>query len=66
MPFVNVQTIKGILNDAQKRELLTRITDLMVEVKGAATPHFVSRCGSESTSMNLSSGAWAACSRRRP
>ncbi|AML58495.1 tautomerase family protein [Serratia rubidaea] len=40
MPFVNVQTIKGILNDAQKRELLTRITDLMVEVEGRGDAAF--------------------------
>ncbi len=34
MPFVHVQTVKGLLSDAQKRELQDRITDLMVEIEG--------------------------------
>ena len=32
MPFVNVQTIKGIMNPEQKKELLRRMTDLIVEI----------------------------------
>lgn len=40
MPFVNVQTIKGILDGQLKSELLTRITDLMVEIKGRGNPDF--------------------------
>ena len=31
MPFVNVQTIKGIMNPEQKKELLRRMTDLIVD-----------------------------------
>lgn len=31
MPFVNVQTIKGMMNSEQKKELLRRMTDLIVE-----------------------------------
>lgn len=40
MPFVNVQTIKGIMNDEQKSELLRRMTDLMVEIEGRGDPEF--------------------------
>ena len=35
MPSVNVQTIKRLLSDAQKRELQDLITDLLVEVEGS-------------------------------
>ncbi len=40
MPFVNVRTVKGILTDAQKRELQDRITDLVVEIEGRGDPSF--------------------------
>lgn len=40
MPFVNVQTIKGIMNSEQKKELLRRMTDLIVEIEGNGDPEF--------------------------
>lgn len=40
MPFVQVQTITGILSCEQKAELLNRITDLMVEIEGRGDPSF--------------------------
>lgn len=40
MPFVNVQTIKGIMTAEQKNELLCRMTDLMVEIEGRGDPQF--------------------------
>ncbi|HCT4440073.1 TPA: tautomerase family protein [Klebsiella aerogenes] len=40
MPFVNVQTIKGIMTAEQKNELLRRMTDLMVEIEGRGDPLF--------------------------
>jgi len=40
MPFVNVRTAKGLLNPTQKKELQTRITDLMVEIEGSGNPAF--------------------------
>ena len=40
MPFVNVQTIKGIMNSEQKKELLRRMTDLIVEIEGDGDPEF--------------------------
>lgn len=40
MPFVNVQTSKGILSPEQKNELLRRMTDLIVEIEGKGDPEF--------------------------
>lgn len=40
MPFVHVRTVKGALTDAQKLVLQQRITDLLVELEGAGSPHF--------------------------
>ena len=40
MPFVNVQTIKGIMNSEKKKELLRRMTDLIVEIEGNGDPEF--------------------------
>jgi 4-oxalocrotonate tautomerase len=40
MPFVNIQTVKGLLDEAQKQELLERITDLMVEIEGRGDSEF--------------------------
>ncbi|VEB73250.1 tautomerase [Klebsiella quasipneumoniae] len=58
MPFVNVQTIKGIMTAEQKSELLRRMTDLLVEIEGQGDPQF-------RQSMTRSSGAWGASSRRK-
>ena len=40
MPFVNVKTMKGALTEAQKSELHTRITDVMIEIEGRGNPTF--------------------------
>lgn len=40
MPFVNVQTIKGMMNSEQKKELLRRMTGLIVEIEGNGDPEF--------------------------
>lgn len=40
MPFVTVRTLKGALDDAQKRTLQQRLTDLMVEVEGRGSEGF--------------------------
>ena len=40
MPFVNMQSIKGIMNSEQKNELLRRMTDLIVEIEGKGDPDF--------------------------
>jgi len=40
MPFVNVRTVRGLLDERQKREIQRRITDLMVEVEGRGNEAF--------------------------
>lgn len=40
MPFVHIHTIKGMLNLDQKKQLLDKIANVMVEVEGAGDPHF--------------------------
>jgi 4-oxalocrotonate tautomerase len=40
MPYVTISTVRGILDTAQKQALLTRVTDLMVEVEGQGNPDF--------------------------
>ncbi len=34
MPFVNVKVIEGVFTEAQKREMVTRLTDTMVAIEG--------------------------------
>lgn len=34
MPFVNVKVIEGVFSDAQKREMVEKLTDSMVEIEG--------------------------------
>ena len=40
MPHVVIQTIHGILDNEQKKRLLERVADLMVEVEGRGDPAF--------------------------
>ncbi len=40
MPYITISTVRGILDAAQKRALLERVTDLMVEVEGQGNPEF--------------------------
>ena len=34
MPFVNVKLIEGVFDSAQKREIVERLTETMVEIEG--------------------------------
>jgi 4-oxalocrotonate tautomerase len=34
MPFVNVKVIEGVFNETQKREMITKLTDTMIEIEG--------------------------------
>jgi 4-oxalocrotonate tautomerase len=36
MPFVNVKLIEGVFTPEQKQEMLTRITETMVDIEGEA------------------------------
>lgn len=40
MPFLNLRTIKGLLNDEQKKYLMDRFTELLVETEGGGNPEF--------------------------
>jgi 4-oxalocrotonate tautomerase len=40
MPYVNIKTMKGALTEAQKTELNSRITDVMIEIEGRGNPLF--------------------------
>jgi 4-oxalocrotonate tautomerase len=34
MPFINVKLVEGVFTDAQKGEIITRLTDAMVSIEG--------------------------------
>ena len=36
MPLVNVKVIEGVFSAEQKREMISRLTDTMVEIEGDA------------------------------
>jgi 4-oxalocrotonate tautomerase len=36
MPFVNVKVIKGVFDADQKREMIEKLTDTMVDIEGEA------------------------------
>ena len=40
MPFINIQTIEGLLDKDSKAELFKRITDLFVEIESKGNPAF--------------------------
>ena len=40
MPLVTIRTMKGLLDEEQKKELHKRITDLMVEIEGNGKEEF--------------------------
>ncbi|MBR0974377.1 MULTISPECIES: tautomerase family protein [Bradyrhizobium] len=40
MPYITISTVRGILDAAQKKTLLERVTDLLVEVEGQGNPEF--------------------------
>ena len=34
MPFINVKLIEGVFDEAQKNEMITKLTDTMVSIEG--------------------------------
>jgi 4-oxalocrotonate tautomerase len=40
VPYVNVKTVKGMLDEHQKRQLMSRIGDVLVEIEGGGNPEF--------------------------
>ena len=43
MPNITISTVRGILDADQKRAMLERITDVMVEIEGQGNPDFRSK-----------------------
>jgi 4-oxalocrotonate tautomerase len=40
MPYLNLRTIKGMLTDEQKRHLMEKFTELLIETEGGGDPAF--------------------------
>ena len=40
MPYLHLHTVKGLLSPEQKRTLMDRFTDLLVEIEGGGNPAF--------------------------
>ncbi len=40
MPFLNLRTVKGLLTDEQKKYLMEKFTELLVETEGGGNPEF--------------------------
>ena len=53
MPFINVQIIEGVLDDAQKRQLIAELADAVVRVGGDAMRP-MTRCAIQ----EIRSGMW--------
>jgi 4-oxalocrotonate tautomerase len=34
MPMINVRLVEGVFDDSQKREMIEKLTDAMVEIEG--------------------------------
>lgn len=34
MPLANIKVIKGVFNDAEKQQMITKVTEALVEVEG--------------------------------
>jgi len=54
MPLVDIQVIKGVFDDAQKRTMIERVTDAMVSVEGE-----VMRGVTWVRVQEIASGEWA-------
>lgn len=40
MPFLNLRTVKGLLSDVQKKYLMDKFTELLIETEGGGNPEF--------------------------
>ena len=54
MPYVNVKLIEGVFDEDQKQEMLTRLTETMVDIEGEAM-----RPVTWVTIEEVASGEWA-------
>lgn len=53
MPLVDIQLIEGVFDNAQKQEMISKVTDAMVEIEGEAM-----RGVTWVRVQELQSGAW--------
>lgn len=53
MPLIEVKAIEGVFSDEQKREVVKKLTDTMVEIEGEALRPYTVVLFEE-----VSSGAW--------
>lgn len=54
MPLVDIQLIRGVFNDAQKKEMIEKVTETMVGIEGEAM-----RGVTWVRIQELASGEWA-------
>ena len=54
MPLVDIQVVKGVFDDAQKRKMIERVTDAMVSVEGEVMRGFT-----WVRIQEIASGEWA-------
>jgi 4-oxalocrotonate tautomerase len=54
MPLVDIQLIKGVFNDTQKREMIDKVTEAMVRIEGETM-----RGVTWVRVLEISSGEWA-------
>jgi 4-oxalocrotonate tautomerase len=54
MPLIDIQLIKGVFNDAQKREMIEKVTETMVRIEGEPM-----RGVTWVRVLELASGEWA-------
>ena len=40
MPYLHLHTVKGLLSPEQKRTLMDRFTELLIEIEGGGNPNF--------------------------
>lgn len=40
MPFLNLRTVKGLLDEKQKAYLMEKFTELLIETEGGGNPDF--------------------------
>jgi Tautomerase enzyme len=38
MPLIDIQLIEGVFSPAQKKEMIEKVTDTMVQIEGEASP----------------------------
>ena len=66
MPLINVKLIEGVFDDSQKREMIEKLTDAMVEIEGENMRGVTWVVIDEVKSGDWGIGGNAAHHRRRP